>query len=441
MKNQYKIFLPLFFVMLLSQSLFAQRILTLEEAIATALHNNYEIQLSRNDSRIAAIDYSYRNAVFLPTVNANAGITKTNNRQKQILADDSEKSGRVKNQVLQGNVSLSWVLFDGLKMFATREKSAAILQAGTYAAKDQIVNTIANVINVYYDIARQQQLIKATDVQIKLDEERTKLAQYKLDNGSGAKPDVLQSKVDLNEQRALKMAQETLFDQLKEQLVQAMNSNIKAQEFEILDTIPVNYHLSFGDLQDGIDLSNPSLLLAKSGIDIAAYTLKESRAERFPVVSFNSAYSFNRNSNQIVLNPYSTKLNQAYGYNFGFGAQIPIFNQFNVRKQIQQNKLALSFQKLNYDNQRSLVLLNLVNSFKTYEQQKKQLKLEEENILLAQENVSIVFETYRLGMATLIQLRQAQLSLAQAYDRLIQARYNTKLAETELMRLKGDIVK
>ena len=85
--------------------------------------------------------------------------------------------------------------------------------------------------------------------------------------------------------------------------------------------------------------------------------------------------------------------------------------------------------------------LNVINAFIAYEQQKKALALEEENILLAKENVSIILQTLRLGASTIIQLREAQKSLENAYNRLITARYNTKLAETELRRLKGDLVK
>jgi outer membrane protein len=69
------------------------------------------------------------------------------------------------------------------------------------------------------------------------------------------------------------------------------------------------------------------------------------------------------------------------------------------------------------------------------------LALEEENILLAKENVQIVLETYRLNAATLVQLREAQISLSEAYDRLIAARYNTKVSEIELLSLKGELVK
>jgi outer membrane protein len=38
-------------------------------------------------------------------------------------------------------------------------------------------------------------------------------------------------------------------------------------------------------------------------------------------------------------------------------------------------------------------------------------------------------------------MRTAEQSLADATNRLIQARYNTKVAEIELLRLRGDLVK
>ncbi|GAB3019804.1 TolC family type I secretion outer membrane protein [Niabella terrae] len=420
----------------------AQRVLSLEEAIATALQNNYEIQLAKSDSLVASIDYSYRNAVFLPAVNASATTTFNNNNQKQTLADGSErKSNRIRSENVQGRVGLDWVLFDGLKMFATRDKARALVEAGSIVAKEQVINTVAAVINTYYNIARQEQLVKATDVQIHLNTDRAKLAQYKLDIGSGAKPDVLQSKVDLNEQRALKIQQQTYIAQLKEQLLQQMNSKIRPHEFEIPDTIPINHEIALGDIQDGIERTNPSLLLAQSNIEIARYSLKESKADLWPTISFGSAYNYSRTRNRKVLNNFSTLFNRVNGYNYGFTADIPILNQFRVKRQIKQDKLNIFLQELNYDNQRSLVDLTIANAFKEYQQQERSLQLEEENILLAEENVDIVFQTYKLGAATLVQLREAQLSLAQAYDRLIDARYNMKLAETELLRIKGSLVR
>ena len=61
----------------------AQRMLTLDEAIAIALKNNFDIQLSKNDSMVAQLNNSYRNAAFYPTLNATTGITFNNNDQLQ----------------------------------------------------------------------------------------------------------------------------------------------------------------------------------------------------------------------------------------------------------------------------------------------------------------------------------------------------------------------
>lgn len=419
----------------------AQRQLTLEEAIATALKHNFDIELSRNDSAVAALDYSYRNAVFLPKVNGALGTTWNNSNQKQTLADGTKRQQNgLKSNNINAALNLNWTLFDGLKMFATRDKAEEFIKLGELGIKNQVTNTVANVVNTYYNIVRQKQLLKAIEEQMSLSQERVKLAQYKLDIGVGAKPDVLQSKVDNNAQKALQLEQQTLIAQLKEQLNQAMNVK-DTPPYDVSDTIPLNTKLSLGDLQNGLENSNPTLLITKKNIDIANLTLKERRAERWPTVSFSSVYNFTRTSNQTVINPFSPLFSQSKGFNYGLTASIPILNNFNNKRQIRQAQLDIQYQQLVLENQQSQLNLAVVNAFLEYEQQKKALALEEENILLAKENVSIVFQVYKLNSNTLIQLKEAEKSLQDAYTRLITARYNTKLSETELLRLKGELVK
>jgi outer membrane protein TolC len=133
--------------------------------------------------------------------------------------------------------------------------------------------------------------------------------------------------------------------------------------------------------------------------------------------------------------------NQNNGYNFGFAASVPIFNRFNARRLIKQAELDIQYQQLFFENQRSLINTGISNAFKDYEYQKRALALEEENIQLAKENVAIALERFRQGVSTNLELREAQISLQDAYNRLIAARYNTKVAEIELLRLKGDIIR
>lgn len=431
--------LPL--LVLISFSPAAQRILTLEEAIATALKNNYAIQLSKNDSLVATLNYSYRNAAFLPRLNGNINGTFNNNDQRQEFNDGTKRElDDIKSNNYNLGLQLNWTLFDGMKMFATRDKFAEFVKLGELGIKNQVVNTIAAVITNYYSVVRQKQQLKAIEEQMSVNQERVKIAQYKLDIGVGAKPDVLQSKVDLNAQKAAQLTQQTLIAQLREQLNQSMNVALNTN-YDVSDSIPLDMSLVLVDIREIAAKNNPLLLIAEKNIDIANYTLKERIADKYPVLSLNAGYNYLRNNNKATVNPFQPLYSRNIGRTIGFTATIPILNNFTVKRNIQQAKLDIQYQRLVFENQKSLLDLGVINAYKDYEQQKKALNLEEENILLAKENVSIALEVYRLGASTILQLRDAQQSLENAYNRLIAARFNAKLAETELLRLKGDLVK
>jgi outer membrane protein TolC len=412
-----------------------------EEAVATALQNNYEIRLSRNDSIIYAIDYSYANAAFYPRVNATSGLVFNNNNQKQKLADGTNrKANGIKSTNITGQVALNWVIFDGFKMFATRDKLKEYLSLGDLVIKNQVIDIVAEVVKTYYNIVRQKQQLKAVEELMQLNRERLKLAEVKLEVGLGIKPDVLQAKLDLNAQVATQLKQETAIAQLKGDLNRLMGVE-KGVDYDVLDSIPIDTTLQLTDIKANIAETSPGLLLTKKNIDIAGITLAERRAERLPTVSFNSAYNFNQTNNNTVINQFSPLYNQNRGFNYGLTATIPIFNNYVSKRNIKQAQADIDFRRLTLENQTSQLVTNVENVFRTYELQKLQLTLEQTNIVLAKENVFIAYERYKQGVTTVLELREAQKSLADAYDRLIAARYDTKVAETELLRLRGDIVK
>jgi len=419
----------------------AQNKLTVEQAIAATIENNYDIQLLRNDSSSYALDKSYARAAFLPRLNATTGLVFNNNNQKQKLADGTKRQGNgLRSSNLTGSVQLNWTVFDGFKMFATRDKLTEFVKLGELNIRNQIVNSVATVINNYYNIVRQKQQLKAIEEQMSINEERVKLAEKKFSVGVGAKPDILQGKVDLNAQKAARLKQQTLIDQLKEQLNQLMNVELNTR-YEVEDSIVFKDEIILGDIMGTVEASNPQLQLIKQNSDIGKLTLKERKADRYPVVSINSAYNYSKTNNQTVINSFTPLFTRNNGFNYGIGVTIPIFNNYNVKRQIQQAQLDIDYLNISYNNQKAKIDLGITNAFKDYELQKKTLALEEENILLAKENVFIALERLRLGISTYLELRETQKSLELAYDRLIAARYNTKLAETELLRLKGDLLK
>jgi outer membrane protein TolC len=417
------------------------KVLTLEQAIDVALKNNYDIRLARNAAELSANDYAYANFAFIPRLNGTAGTTWNQTATKQEFVNGTKRDTTgIKGNNLTGNITLNWTLFDGLKMFATRDKLESIRNLGELVIKDQVQNSIANIIGGYYNIVQEKQQLKALAEQMSISEERVKLSDAKFSTGLAPKTDLLQSKVDLNAQKALYIRQQTLIEQSKGLLNQLMAVPAGAIGYDVVDSIPLNNNLSYAALQEKIANNNTAIKVQQQNLNISALTIKERRADYFPVISFNSAYNYNRNTSNAASNAFSPRFSRNSVFNYGLTAAIPIFNGFNVKRQVQNARIDFDFQNITLDNVKSQVDLSLNNAFKDYEYYKKQVSLEEETNDLARENAMVALERFKQGVSTILEVKIAQQSLEDSYYRLIQARYNTKLAETELGRLNGALL-
>jgi len=268
-----------------------------------------------------------------------------------------------------------------------------------------------------------------------------KLAQYRLDIGVGIKPDVLQAQIDYNNQKALRVNQLALIDQRKQELNRLMNvpQNVN---YEVSDSIHVNDDLVLGSLLNNLDEMSPALQLSRIDIDIADINVKLAKAARYPTIAFTSAYNFNRNSSNSVTNPsFQPLFTLNRGFNYGFTASIPIFNRFSVKQQIKQAELTVDYSKLRYENEQSTVNTNILNNFRSYLAQKEIVSINDSSVVLARENLNIERERYCLGATTFIELRQAEENLARALSNTTTTLYNLKVAETELLRLRGELVR
>ncbi len=93
----------------------------------------------------------------------------TATKQEFVNGTKRDTSG-IKGNNLTGNVTLSWTLFDGLKMFATRNKIASIRDLGELAIKDQVQNSISTIIGGYYNIVQPKATVESpgrTDVYLR----------------------------------------------------------------------------------------------------------------------------------------------------------------------------------------------------------------------------------------------------------------------------------
>jgi outer membrane protein len=431
-----------FSLLLLGTAAHAQQVLTPEQAIDLALKNNYDIRLAKNDAAITANDYAYANLAFAPRVNGTASKVWNNTQTKQEFANGNKRdTSGIRQSSLSANVSLAWTLFDGLKMFATRQKLESLRDLGELAVKDQVINTVANIIAGYYNVVQQKQQLRNLSEQLSISEERVKLSDAKFQTGLGPKTDWLQSKVDYNALKASYLRQQTLIEQSKATLNQLMAVEAGNTQYDVQDTIPLNMDLSYGGLRQEALQKNTGMMVAQQNLKVSQLQLKESKGDYFPLINFNSAYNYSRVNSNAATNSFSPVYNQNGVVSYGFSATIPIFNGLNVKRQVNAAKLNVGYQQLALENTRTIVDLSLTTAFKDYEYYKTAVTLEDENLGLARENVMVAMERFRQGVSTVIEMKEAQQSLEDAYNRLINARYNIKLAETQLLRLNGSLVR
>lgn len=434
-------FVPAIICLGFSTTVFAQKEIALDEVVAIAIQKNFDVQLFKNNSLSANTNKNLAIGGFLPTVNGTAVFTNINNDSRNITFSDVEivRKGAVTiNQ--NASVQMVWTLFDGTRMFATRKRIAQLAELGEINVRNQMMNSTASVATNYYSIIRQKQQLKAILELTSVNEERVKLAERKLAVGSGSKPELLQAKVDLNGQRVAALFQGTLIQQLKDQLNNLVGMALP-EGFEVSDTIPFNDHLSMEAIIDEIETNNQTILVAKKNVEIATTAIWENRSTRSPILNFNSSYNYVESENKLQINPVAQRFFQSNGFNYGLSLSIPILNAFNVKRNVAQAEIALERNKLLLDQLKAVALVGVKNAFSSYENAMKTLVIQEENLILAKENVKIALEGFKRGVNTYIELRTAQQSLSDVYNQLIAARFDTKVAEIELLRLKGALLK
>ena len=177
MKSYYNRYLLVFTLLLFGLNTMAQQKLGLKEAVEIALKNNYDILLSANQKEVAKNNLSLAAAGLVPSINGNFSNNNTIQNSKQTLANGTkQQQDDAKNTNTNYGVSLNWRIFDGLAMFANYERLQRIQASGELNFRMAVENTIANVLNTYYDLVRQNQQIQSLETALEISQMRLKNA-------------------------------------------------------------------------------------------------------------------------------------------------------------------------------------------------------------------------------------------------------------------------
>ncbi len=426
----------------------AQETLTLKKAVEKTLENNYSIRVVKRSGEIAENNYSIGNAGMLPRIDAVAGASYAVNDIEMQLNVGGGMSGPPSDTTSTGPmtidktgsatknynaaVELNWTLFDGFAMFANYEKLEELKKKSDIEIQTAIEGTIQGLINTYYEAVKMEQNLNAMEKTLQISRDRYKRAKDRKEYGSGSRIEVLNALVDLNADSSSYMQMKLAFENMIRNLNFMMGEDINAD-------IKLNSEAKFRDLPDFENLKkiafekNSSLNQALKEKRISELDYKAATALYYPRINFKTSYSYTKQENDAGF--MISNMNK--GVSAGISANWNLYDGNRSNIATQNASVAAAMKELRYKQVKEQIELNLVNAYENYEQRLEIYEMEKENIKTAEANFERAESLFKLGQLTSIDFRQAQLGLVRAENRLNDAKYSAKVAESELLLLAG----
>lgn len=429
------------FFLLFPLFLQAQEIYDLEKCIETGLAYNYDIRIVRNNQQIAENNVTIGNAGYLPTLDFSTDYSGTlNNLQQQYPTNGDEMitSKNILNDAVNLGINLNWTVFDGLAIQTNHTRLKELQEMGELNTRLAIENFIAEIAGEYYNYLQQNIQFNNLKAAVDLSKERLRIVEANYNIGSMSRLDLQQARVDFNTDSSRLVKQREMVFSSKIMLNTLMGlSDVEKPVMTndtiiVMDTLPTKEELWQHALQH-----NAFLLLSEKEIYLSRLDLKTLQSVNYPYLRINAGYGYTHSRNHNQLSFYNKQ--NTLGLNYGVTLGIRIFDGTNRTRQQNNARITIENRKLEYDQ----LLLNIKGDFSNlwmaYQNNMALLNLEADNVKTAEDNYENAIDRYKLGDLSGIELREAQNSLLEAEERLVQAQYNTKLCEISLLQISGRI--
>lgn len=432
--------LSLSLALLASTTLMAQErvIYSLQDCIQRGLDQNLGLQIVRNDELVTHNNATLANAGALPTVDVSAGfrpsLTTSDNITLRATGENTSSSN-VFDYSTNAAATLNWTIFDGFKIQANYRQLRLYEQRGETNTRIAIENLVADIASEYYNYL--QQIIRRSHYRyaLALSKERLRIAELNYQTGRFSGLDYHLARVDFNSDSAQYVKQQQAVRASRVRLNKLMSNPNVEQRIGVPDSsILVRDDLILESLwQQTLD-ANASLLYAAQNTLIAEADYKKVVSRNYPYLKLNTQYGYT--NYHYDEGSYLKRDNSIL--NGGITVGINLWDG-NRRRERKNANIAIENSRL----QRQQLEIDLHASLSTfwdaYRNNLALLALQEQNLEIAESNLEIAMERYKLGNLSGFDMRQVQKALLDAEERVLQVQYDAKLCEISLLQISGGI--
>lgn len=419
------------FLSFTAQAQEAQRI-SLQEAIDTALENNYQLQQAANNLDLAEKGIISDYADFLPSVSGSINGSSRKGQQLVRQGDTQVFEDNVTNG-LSGNLGADISLFNGFDNILSLRMSKADKLSSEEQFHRAKENVIFNVAENFLQVLLDEELLDIA--RENLEASRKQLEQVKAQVEVGSRPTVdlynQESTVANNEltvtqrENNLNLSRLALLRQI--QVDPRGNYEFVNPNLESDSTAVVNgQELAVNELIDQALESRSDLKSEMADLTSLELQLKQAKYNLLPTLSASAGLSSSYNDQYFGGGiPFSDQFyDQNVTTSIGFSLNIPIFNNWNRMNQIQTAKINLKNAKLGLENTRLQIIQEVSQAYNDYISFQKELESTQKALRAAERTYETQQERYNVGASTLIELSDANANYIQAQSDNVRTLYN-----------------
>ena len=411
--------------------------MTLQKAIGTAMVNNYGLKIAKNTLEQAENNNFIGNAGLLPSLSINGGAEYSNSdTENETTTAGIIKADGVTSSGYNGSARIDYTLFDGFgnqynykKLQQTNEHQKILFQ-------QQMENTMLSVVQNYYAVCSAQQNLKLAKESMYISKERYQKAVDRKAYGQTNSLEVLNAEVDMNSDSTQILNAEQNYLMAVKDLNVVLGLPVDS-EYNVDQNLEFNQTFSEKQVINAAVSNNSTIQSQKKSEAITELDLKITRASKYPTLSAYGQYAYSKTD-------YSNSTN-IYNQNDGVSAGLSLsFNVFNGRQQRTREKNArltlLSEQERTRQVQAQLER-DASNAYTDYAYKIRIVELQERSLEQAELNFEQTKEMFKLGNATSIEFRTAQENMLNVANNYNDANFNAKIAEFNLLRITGELIK
>lgn len=431
-----KIYLGILLVLSIGLNGFSQEDLTLSDALQVALSQNYDIQLVNKATEIAKVQNTWGEAGRYPTVSLN--MTQGNTISDQSKNPTSFIQALMMQNNVQGGVNMNWVLFNGFRVRANKEKLEQLEAQSEGNAALVVQNTIQGVILAYYQAKLQSEKIVLLQDVLDLSREKWEYYQLKQDFGVALTVDLLQYESAYYTDSTNLLIQQLAYKNAIRNLNILMGVE-ETQSWKLVDKLEVEYPAyDYNDLKEKMLSNNQTIKNEYINLEILQRDIVLAKSTMYPVVAFNAGAQVSQNSFKIGDYPRANGATLNYFANFTLS--FTLYDGGKVRRGIEILEIQNEVNELQIDQLKNTLSSELLSQYDFYLTRLKIFDLSKEAFRVARKNFDIAKLKENSGLINSFVLRDIEMAYLSAGLAMIEAGYNLIESQTNISRLTGGLV-